>query len=206
MHVDRAGAAEVVVAPHLAQQLLAREDAARVRGEEPQQLELLEREIERAAVHLRRVARLVDDDARGADHRRLGADRLAADDEPEPGIHLGGPRGVEDDVVDAPLRVDRCETALREDDDEGGAGSRRREDLAQRLRGGQIGARVDDDGVGGGRSDESGRLSGNLANPVAEQTERGENVGVHLRGQDEQLRHVSSTVSPPVYKRPTMGS
>jgi hypothetical protein len=48
VHVDRAGAAEVVVAPHLAEQLLAREHPGRVRREEAQQLELLEREVERA--------------------------------------------------------------------------------------------------------------------------------------------------------------
>src|SRR5690606_7321592 len=47
VHVDRAGAAEVVVAPHLAEQLLAGEDARGVRGEEAQQFELLEGEVER---------------------------------------------------------------------------------------------------------------------------------------------------------------
>ena len=45
--VDRAGAAEVVVAPDLLQQLRPGEDPARVLGEELEQLELLEGEVER---------------------------------------------------------------------------------------------------------------------------------------------------------------
>src|SRR3954452_4724577 len=75
VHVDGAGAAEVVVAPHLREQLLPGEDPGRVRGEEAQQLELLEGEVEGTALHLRRVARLVDDDTGGLDLRgglRLG--------------------------------------------------------------------------------------------------------------------------------------
>src|SRR4051794_15961019 len=43
--VDRTRAAEVVVAPDLLQQLLPREDATGVLGEELEQLELLEREV-----------------------------------------------------------------------------------------------------------------------------------------------------------------
>ena len=57
----------------------------------------------------------------------------------------------------------------------------------------------------------SHRLRGDDADPVAQQLERGENVAVHLRGQDQQLRHASSRVSRAVYKRapavpsPSMG-
>ena len=47
--VDGAGAAEVVVAPDLLEQLRAGEDAARVLGEVLQELELLEGQVERAA-------------------------------------------------------------------------------------------------------------------------------------------------------------
>src|SRR5690606_41189267 len=41
VHVDRARAAEVVVAPYVAEQLLAGEHPGRMRGEEVQELELL---------------------------------------------------------------------------------------------------------------------------------------------------------------------
>src|SRR5690606_26041725 len=49
VHVDRAGAAEVVVPPHVAEQLLAGEHPGRVRGEEVQELELLVGQVQGAA-------------------------------------------------------------------------------------------------------------------------------------------------------------
>src|ERR1700735_1084087 len=49
VHVDGPGAAEVVVAPHLLEQLGPGKDPARVLGQELQQLELLERQVERVA-------------------------------------------------------------------------------------------------------------------------------------------------------------
>src|SRR5436309_4105229 len=52
VHVDGAGAAEVVVTPDLLQQLRAGEDPARMLGEELEQLELLERQVERPAADL----------------------------------------------------------------------------------------------------------------------------------------------------------
>jgi len=58
--VDRARAAEVVVAPDLLQQLGAGEDPARMLGEELEQLEFLEGEVEDAAAQPGRVGRLVD--------------------------------------------------------------------------------------------------------------------------------------------------
>src|SRR4051794_6680584 len=70
--VDGPGAAEVVVAPDLLEQLLAGEDAARVLGQELEELELLEREVERSPADLRRVRRLVDDHLTGPDDVRLG--------------------------------------------------------------------------------------------------------------------------------------
>src|SRR4051794_38065151 len=60
--VDRAGAAVVVIAPDLLQQLGASEDPAGVLREVLQQLELLVGEVERASAHLGRVRGLVDDD------------------------------------------------------------------------------------------------------------------------------------------------
>src|SRR5206468_359400 len=60
VNVDRAGAAEVVVAPYFLQQLRAGEDPPRVLGEELQQLELLEGEVEHAAAQAGRIGGLVD--------------------------------------------------------------------------------------------------------------------------------------------------
>ena len=72
VHVDRAGAAEVVVAPDLLEQLLAAEDAAGVLGEVLEELELLERQVERTPADLGGVRRVVDDHLAGADHVGLG--------------------------------------------------------------------------------------------------------------------------------------
>ena len=68
-HVDvhRPGAAEVVIAPHLLQQLGAGEDPAGMLGEELQQLELLEREIQDAGAQPGAVGGLVDGEVAGAD-------------------------------------------------------------------------------------------------------------------------------------------
>ena len=80
--VDGAGAAEVVVAPDLLQQLVAGEDPAGVLGEVLEQLELLERQVERALPDLGGVRRVVDHDLAGPDHvvvapRRRRARRAA---------------------------------------------------------------------------------------------------------------------------------
>src|SRR5215467_10766926 len=61
MDVDRPRAAEVVISPHLLQQLGPGEHVPRVLGEELQQLELLECQVECHATDPRRVRRLVDD-------------------------------------------------------------------------------------------------------------------------------------------------
>src|SRR5262249_58329478 len=58
--VDRAGAAEVVVPPDLAQHLVAGEHPARVLGEELEQLELLVREVKRPALEPGGIGLLVD--------------------------------------------------------------------------------------------------------------------------------------------------
>ena len=69
--VDGAGAAEVVVAPDLLEQLRAGEDAARVLGQELHQLELLVGEVEVWPRDPGGVGRLVDDDLAGADRAAL---------------------------------------------------------------------------------------------------------------------------------------
>ena len=73
MHVDRPGAAEVVVAPDLLEQLRPGEDPARVLGEELQQLEFLEGQVQRAAAQPGQSScRLVDDAGRRSGSRRGG--------------------------------------------------------------------------------------------------------------------------------------
>ena len=89
VHVDRAGAAEVVVAPDLLQQLSAREDPARVLGQELQQLEFLERQVEHPAAQPGRVGGLVDGQLAGPDLVRFSGHRRhhpPADGEPDPGL------------------------------------------------------------------------------------------------------------------------
>ena len=189
MHVDRAGAAEVVVAPDLAEQLLAGEHPRRVRREEAQQLELLEGEVERPAVHLRRVAGLVDDDAGGLDLRAGLLLGQAADDEPDARIHLGRTGGLEHHVVDAPVGADRGQAALGEHQHERHGDAGGAQDLAQRLGAGEVGAGIDEDEVGGRGVDERCGFGGDLPGTVAEQGERGQHLGVDRRGQDQQLRH-----------------
>src|SRR5690606_40682355 len=54
VHVDGAGTAEVVIAPHLLQQLRPAQHPPGVLSEELQQLELLERQVERARTELDR--------------------------------------------------------------------------------------------------------------------------------------------------------
>src|SRR6202046_984104 len=66
MHVNGPGAAEVVIAPHLLQQLRPGEDPARVLGQELQQLELLEGQVKDAPVQPGRVGGLIDDELAGA--------------------------------------------------------------------------------------------------------------------------------------------
>ena len=105
MDVDGSGAAVVVVAPDLLEQLAAAEDPARVLREELQQLELLVGEVEDLAADPGGVARLVDGHLAGGDRELLavvgglGATQGQAD----PGVDLGRAGGVEQDIVEAPV-------------------------------------------------------------------------------------------------------
>jgi hypothetical protein len=95
--IDGPGAAEVVVTPDLLEQVIAGENAARMLHEEFQQLELLEREVKDTRPQPRRVRRLVDRQVPGTylvGSRWRGA-RLAADGQPQPGLHLRRASGVQ---------------------------------------------------------------------------------------------------------------
>ena len=74
--------------------------------------------------------------------------RQAVDDEPDARVDLGGTGGREDDVVDAPVGRDRGQAALGEHEHEGHVDAGRVEDLAQRLRAGEVLAGVDEDQIG----------------------------------------------------------
>src|SRR5437763_12264346 len=105
-HIDGAGAAVVVVAPDLLQQLRPREDAAGVLGEVLQQLELLERQVEHVAAQLRGVRRLVDAEVAGTDDVAVldiggACGGMALERQTQAGVDLGGTGSVEDEVLAA---------------------------------------------------------------------------------------------------------
>ncbi|MDQ1549718.1 MAG: hypothetical protein QOD27_1376 [Microbacteriaceae bacterium] len=168
MNVDGPGAAEVVVAPDLAEQLLAGEHPGRMRRQETQELELLEGEVQWPAVDLRRVAGLVDDDAGRMDLVAGLVEGLPPGHQPDAGIHFSRPRRFEDDIVDSPVGVDRRETALGEDQHQRNSDTGGVQDLAQRLGAGQVLSRIHENQVATGRADERRGLRGNLPHPVAE--------------------------------------
>src|SRR5690606_36314309 len=130
-HVDGASAAEVVVAPDLAQQLLASEDARRVRREEAQELELLDGEVEGPAMNLGRVGGLVDDDSGCLDLAARGILCLTPESEANAGIGLGWPGTREDHAIDTPVSRNRREPALGEDEHDRHRDARGVEDLAE---------------------------------------------------------------------------
>ena len=162
--VDRAGAAEVVVAPDLLQQLGAREHAAGVLGDELEQLELLVREVERPAGDPCGVGRLVDDQVTGADlvrHvvRRRSRRREPAQRQPQPRLDLGRAGGVEEDVVDSPVGRDGREPALGHDGHQRDVDAGRADESGQPARVAEITPGVDQDGVADGCVEQRRRLA-----------------------------------------------
>jgi hypothetical protein len=186
--VDRAGAAEVVVAPDLLEELGAREDPARVLGEVLQELELLEGEVEDPPLELGRVGRLVDGEVAVADlHRGVVAGELeAADGEPEAGLHLGGAGGVEEDVVDAPVGGHGGQAALGDDQDQRAAGPGGAQELAEAADLREVAAAVDEDHVGAGHVHQRRPLGGRDAHVVEQQAEGGQHLGRRLEGVGEE--------------------
>ena len=198
--VDRAGAAEVVVAPDLLQQLRAGEDPARVLGQVLQQLELLVGEVERAAAQLGGVAVLVDDELAGLGDAAVGAVRGCRGGQPagggplQPGVDLGRAGGVEQDVVDAPVGRQRDQPALGQDGDQRGGDAGGGEQAAQRAGLDEVVAGVDEDDVPGVAVEQAGQLGGDHAHLVAEQPQRGQHLGRRLscRGHEYESHVVSS--------------
>ena len=188
--VDGAGAAEVVVAPDLLEQLLAAEDAARVLGEVLQELELLVGQVEGAAADAGGVGGVVDDDLAAVDHvggRVVGrGGARAADREADPGVELGRAAGVEDDVVHAPVVGDDGEAALGDDEQDRGVGAGGADQPAQVAGRGEVLAPVDEDEVGLGRVEQRAALGRDDLHGVRQQREPGEHLGGGLQGAREQ--------------------
>jgi hypothetical protein len=129
-----------------------------VRGEEAEQFELLIGQVQRSTVHLRRVARLVDDDSGCLD---LGLLRFCGQPiqcEPDARIHLRGAGRLEHDIRDTPVAVDRREPALGDDQKKRNGHAGGDQNLAERLRSGEIASRVDEDQIARGRIDQGRRL------------------------------------------------
>ena len=109
-------------------------------------------------------------------------DLLAARGQPQPRLDLGGSRGVEQHVVDAPVRGDGRETALGDDEDQRAAGSGGPQQLAQAADLRQVTAAVDEDHVGARGVDESRALGGGHPHAVQQQSEGGEHLRRRLKG------------------------
>src|SRR4051794_23030293 len=180
MYVDSAGAAEVVVAPHLLQQLGAGEDPAGVLREVLQQLELLERQVERRPTDARLVRRLVDAEVARSD--LLGAVGLAlgrdpAQGEPHAGLDLRWAGAIEEDVVEAPVGGDGRETAFGDDGDERSRRARRAQHPGGGPRRDQVVPGVEDHDVSRRGVDEDSGVEREHPDGVAEQAERRQHVG-----------------------------
>lgn len=118
MDVDGPRPAVEPVAPDLAEEVGAREHPVGAFGEEPQERELLVREVERRAVDARLEGHRVEDERPEADRPRFGpAD--ATGEEREAQIDLGGWRAAVHDVVRELGPRERGDGAPFEDDDDG---------------------------------------------------------------------------------------
>src|SRR5699024_1238663 len=194
MHVNGAGAAEVVVSPHSHQELSAGEDPFGMHGEELQQRELAIGQIEAAPAEVGGECGLVDAQGAGDDDHRLplGIPRPAAADtgrtgsrqtacrardtprlgavtgaeataragtarlggevtvtgHAQPGLHLGGAGGGEEEIGDAPLRRGGRQPSLAEYDDDGSGDACGAQRLGDARGQGEIEAGVDDDDIG----------------------------------------------------------
>src|SRR4051812_1889938 len=205
--VNRAGAAEVVVAPHLLEQLGAGEDPAGVLRQELEQLELLEREVEHPRANPGGVGGLVDADGAGADLGRDVAVRGTGGQAPlrqsKARLDLSGAGRVEQHVVDPPLRGDGCEAALRDDEEQRAVHTGGADQAAQAAHVRQVTASVHEHGVHRRSVDQSRRLRGGDLDLVQEQAQGRQHLcgGLEGIGEEEQPRH-----DRPLFSSPGAGS
>jgi hypothetical protein len=198
--VDGAGAAVVVVAPHLLQQLGAGEHPSRVLGKELEELELLEREVECFPAQPGGVGLLVDREVARADDAAgvvdLGRRCQPTDSQAESRFDLAGTGGVEDEIVDAPFRRHRDETALGDDRDERCVCTGRTQEAAERPGMDEVPPGVDENGVNNRRIDERARLERGDPDDMPEQGECGKDLtgGLERVREQEQARHAQTSL------------
>ena len=151
------GTAEVVIPPHLLEEVRPGEDPPRVLGEELQQLELLEGQVERPAAQPGGVGGFVDgevtrpDLVRGIRGRDPGP---AAQGQPQPGFHLGRSRRVQDHIIGAPVGAHRREPAFGHDDEQWAVQAGGQQQLADAFTMSQVAAGVDQDHLARGSVDQ----------------------------------------------------
>ena len=156
VHVDRARAAVVVIAPHLLQQLRAREHPARMLHQVFEQFEFLVGQIDRDATQVRGVAVGVHDQLARADQSvllRVGLLRraicghsvgvAALRDKAQTSFHLGGRGARHDHIAHTPLRIDHGEASLGQDEQDRRGQAGGVDHAAQRLRVRQVVAAVE---------------------------------------------------------------
>src|SRR4051812_11276659 len=198
--VDRAGAAEVVVAPDLLQQLGPGEDPARVLGEVLQELELLERQVERLALEPAGVGALVDRQLAGPHHAGVRSGRVDGDlanGEAQPRVDLGGPGRVQQHVVHAPLRAEGGKATFGECGEDGAGHAGGLEQPAQAAGADELAPRVDQDRVDGRRVEQRADLHRSDADAVTQQAQRRQDLGrgLHRVGEEQEGGH-ARFVSP----------
>ena len=118
--VDRAGAAEEVVAPHFLQQLCPGEYPTGMLREVLEQLEFLVSQIKGPSTQSCGVRPLVDNQFAQRDlsrRFRTGNTAAAGDQQPQSGVQLSRTGTGKQDVVQPPVGVDGNESAFGEDGD-----------------------------------------------------------------------------------------
>ncbi len=188
VHVHRAGTSEVVVAPDLLEQVSPREDPSWVLGEELQQLEFLERQVEGAGAQPGRVGGLVDSQVAGADLVRGGWCQagLAADGQPQSGLHLGRPGGVQNHIVGAPLGGHRRQATLGDHGQQRSVQAGRAQQQAQAPGLGQVPPGVHQDGVRGRRVRQDRHLRRRDTHAMQQQSQGRKDFRRRLQGSGEQ--------------------
>ena len=210
MHVHSAGAAVIVVAPHLLQQLRTREHAARMLHQILEQLELLVRQVDRMAVQTGRIAIRIHHQIAGTDQTILVLHALLArtgrrvdrrvatfGNQAQTPLHLGGGRRSHHHIGNAPLRIDHGEAALGENEHDRRGQSRRVNQTAQRFGGGQVVTRIKEKNGVLRHLHQARRIHRQNAHAVGQQRQRGKNGGrVASERHKRKIRHVSSLMFP----------
>ena len=155
MHVDGAGAAVIVIAPHFLQQLRAGEHASRMLHEVLEKLELLVCQVDRMPMQTCRIAVGVHHQVAGVDHavfvlharfsgtgNRIDRRVAALGYQAKTPLNFGRGSGRHHHVGDAPLRIDHGEATLGEDEHDRRGQSGCMNQAAQCFRRGQIISRI----------------------------------------------------------------